>query len=154
MKYLSHLAKFAAVITTWMAWKQTASLSLCWLFWLCLLAVVAGIRPKGYGVLMLITGTASNAAVTLANGGVMPAVGAPITMRVMSPIWGLSSTHPNLLMLADHAAWGYFSVGDFCLQIGCLLVVVKFVYSKLGGKIKCYVNYGRMKQGRTLRNML
>ena len=42
--------KGIAVLVTWVAWKHTASLSMCWLFWLTVLAVEIRIRQVNYGV--------------------------------------------------------------------------------------------------------
>ncbi|MGA9389529.1 MAG: DUF5317 family protein [Candidatus Sulfotelmatobacter sp.] len=119
--------KGVAVLVTWVAWKHTASLSMCWLFWLTVLAVEIRIKQLNYGVVLLIIGTASNALVTLLNDGVMPVVGMPATLQATFPIWHVAGTGNRMLILADHASLWYFSVGDLCMQAGCLILLAKFV---------------------------
>ncbi|MGA2647274.1 MAG: DUF5317 family protein [Candidatus Sulfotelmatobacter sp.] len=122
--------KGVAVLVTWLAWKHTASLSMCWLFWLTVLTVEMRIRQLNYGIVFLIIGTASNALVTLLNNGVMPVVGMPASVQAMFPIWHTAGAGNRMLILADHASLWYFSVGDLCMQAGCLVLLAKFV--KLG----------------------
>jgi len=119
--------KGVAVLVTWLAWKHTASLTMCWLFWLTVLAVEIRIRQVNYGVLFLILGTASNALVTLLNDGVMPVVGMPAQLQATYPIWQMAGAGNRMLILADHASLSYFSVGDLCMQAGCLVLLAKFV---------------------------
>jgi hypothetical protein len=119
--------KGVAVLVTWLAWKHTASLTMCWLFWLTVLAVEIRIRQVNYGVLFLILGTASNALVTLLNDGVMPVVGMPAKLQATYPIWQMAGAGNRMLILADHASLSYFSVGDLCIQAGCLVLLAKFV---------------------------
>ena len=115
------------MLVTWLAWKHTASFTMCWLFWLTVLAVEIRIRQINYGVLFLILGTASNALVTLLNDGVMPVVGMPAKLQATYPIWRMAGAGSRMLILADHASLSYFSVGDLCMQAGCLVVLAKFV---------------------------
>jgi hypothetical protein len=119
--------KGVAVLVTWLAWKHTASLTMCWLFWLTVLAVEVRIRQVNYGVLFLILGTASNALVTLLNDGVMPVVGMPAKLQATYPIWQMAGAGNRMLILADHASLSYFSVGDLCIQVGCLVLLANFV---------------------------
>jgi hypothetical protein len=125
--------KGIAMLVTWVAWKHTASLSMCWLFWLTVLAVEIRIKQVNYGVVFLIIGTASNALVTLLNNGVMPVVGMPSTVRAMFPIWHTAEAGNRMLLLADHASLLYFSVGDLCILAGCLIVLAEFVQFGSGG---------------------
>jgi hypothetical protein len=126
--------KGVAVLVTWLAWKHTASLSMCWLFWLTVLAVEIRIRQLNYGIVFLIIGTASNALVTLLNNGVMPVVGMPATVQAMFPIWHMAGAGNRMLILADHASLSYFSVGDLCMQAGSLFLLVTLFKSGLGGR--------------------
>jgi hypothetical protein len=125
--------KGVAVLVTWLAWKHTASLSMCWLFWLTVLAVEMRIRQVNYGVVFLIIGTASNALVTLLNDGVMPVVGMPATVQAAFPIWHMAGAGNRMLILADHASLWYFSIGDLCIQAGCLILLAEFVQFGSGG---------------------
>ena len=129
------LVKGVAVVVTWLAWKHTASLSMCWLFWLTVLAIEIRIRQIDCGVVLLILGTASNALVTLLNHGVMPVVGMPATIQAKYPIWQMAGAGNQMLILADHASLRYFSVGDLCIQAGSLFLLVKIVQSSAGGTI-------------------
>jgi hypothetical protein len=124
--------KGLAALVTWLAWKHTASLTMCWLFWLTVLAVEIRIRQVNYGVLLLILGTASNALVTLLNDGVMPVVGMPAKLQATYPIWQMAGAGNRMLILADHASLSYFSIGDLCIQAGCLVLLAKFVQRGLG----------------------
>jgi hypothetical protein len=121
------LAKVVAVLVTWLAWKHTASLSMCWLFWLTVLTVEIRIRQVNYEVVLLTVGTASNALVTLLNHGVMPVVGMPSSIRATYPIWQMAGAGNQMLILADHASLWYFSVGDLCMLAGGLLLLMKFM---------------------------
>jgi hypothetical protein len=125
--------KGMAVLVTWLAWKHTASLSMCWLFWLTVLTVEIRIRQPNYGVVFLIIGTASNALVTLLNNGVMPVVGMPASVQAMFPIWHMAGAGNQMLILADHASLWYFSVGDLCIQAGCLILLAEFAQFGSGG---------------------
>jgi hypothetical protein len=127
------VVKSVAVLVTWLAWKHTASLSMCWLFWLTVLAVEIRIRQVDYGVVLLIVGTASNALVTLLNDGVMPVVGMPATVQATHPIWQMAGAGNRMLILADHASLWYFSVGDLCIQAGTLFLLMKFVQFRACG---------------------
>ncbi|MGA2647438.1 MAG: DUF5317 family protein [Candidatus Sulfotelmatobacter sp.] len=124
--------KGVAVLVTWLAWKHTASLSMCWLFWLTVLTIEMRIRQFNYGVVLLIVGTASNAFVTLLNDGVMPVVGMPATVQARFPIWHMAGAGNRMLILADQASLSYFSVGDLCMQAGCLVLLAKVQFGATG----------------------
>jgi hypothetical protein len=124
--------KGVAVLVTWLAWKHTASLSMCWLFWLTVLTIEMRIRQFNYGVVLLIVGTASNALVTLLNDGVMPVVGMPATVQARFPIWHMAGAGNRMLILADQASLSYFSVGDLCMQAGCLVLLAKVQFGATG----------------------
>jgi hypothetical protein len=124
--------KGIAVLVTWLAWKHTASLSMCWLFWLTVLTIEMRIRQFNYGVVLLIVGTASNALVTLLNDGVMPVVGMPATVQARFPIWHMAGAGNRMLLLADQASLSYFSVGDLCMQAGCLVLLAKVQFGPSG----------------------
>jgi hypothetical protein len=119
--------KGIAVLVTWVAWKHTASLSMCWLFWLTVLTLESRIKQLDYGFVFLIAGTASNALVTLLNNGVMPVVGMPSTVYASFPIWHLAGAGNRMLILADHASLWYFSIGDLCIQVGSLFLLAKLM---------------------------
>jgi hypothetical protein len=124
--------KGIAVLVTWLAWKHTASLSMCWLFWLTVLTIEMKIKQFNYGVVLLIVGTASNALVTLLNDGVMPVVGMPATVQARFPIWHMAGAGNRMLLLADQASLSYFSVGDLCMQAGCLVLLAKVQFGPSG----------------------
>jgi hypothetical protein len=124
--------KGIAVLVTWLAWKHTASLSMCWLFWLTVLTIEMKIKQFNYGVVLLIVGTASNALVTLLNDGVMPVVGMPATVQARFPIWHMAGAGNRMLLLADQSSLSYFSVGDLCMQAGCLVLLAKVQFGPSG----------------------
>ena len=115
--------RLSLVVALWLAWKHTASLPLCLAFWvMALLWVVRPIairRPSAVWVLMLI-GVLSNAVVTLANSGVMPANYDVAAFIPASPIWQ-PAVDRHLLFLSDQRALSYFSIGDLCLLTGSAL---------------------------------
>jgi hypothetical protein len=39
----------------------------------------------------------------------------------------------QMLILADHASLWYFSVGDLCIQAGCLILLAEFAQFGSGG---------------------
>jgi Flp pilus assembly pilin Flp len=85
---------------------------------------------KTTGPLFLALGILSNAVVIFANGRTMPVVGMPALFHAASPIWRAANPSDHLLALADHASMGFFSVGDFCLMAGALVLAFQFVKSK------------------------
>jgi hypothetical protein len=115
--------RLSLIVVLWLAWKRTASLPLCLAFWIIVLiwAVrpIASRRPSAVWVLVLI-GVLSNAVVTLANSGVMPANYDVATFIPASPIWQPAADR-HLLLLSDQRALSYFSIGDLCLLTGSVL---------------------------------
>ena len=115
--------RLSLIVVLWLAWKRTASLPLCLAFWIIVLIwgvrPIASRRPNAVWVLVLI-GVLSNAVVTLANSGVMPANYNPAIFIPASPIWQPAADH-HLLLLSDQRALSYFSIGDLCLLTGSLL---------------------------------
>jgi len=120
---LKMLFRSSLVIALWLAWKHTAALPLCLAFWIIVL--IWGVRPiasrcpSAVWVLVLI-GVLSNAMVTLANSGVMPANYEVATFIPASPIWQPPADR-HLLLLSDQRALSYFSIGDLCLLTGSVL---------------------------------
>ena len=117
MKLLFHLT---LVVSLWLLWKHTASLTVCMMFWIAVL--LYGVRPligrrPNLAIALVFIGVLSNAAVTVANSGVMPA-NMPATFVPASPIWQPAANH-SLLWLSDQRGLNYFSIGDLCLAIGC-----------------------------------
>lgn len=88
-------------------------------------------KTKTFGGILLVLGIFSNALVILANGKTMPVVGMPATFHAASPIWRAATPSHHLLALADHASLGFFSLGDFCLMAGALVLAFRFVKSKM-----------------------
>lgn len=128
--------KLIAVLITWLAWKQSASLTMCWLFWVTLLAVELSLAKSNLSIALVAFGTACNATVTLLNNGIMPVVDMPITFQPANPIWQAASSKHLALALADHASFWYFSIGDFLCQAGGLVLAVKFVRLTGGSMFK------------------
>jgi hypothetical protein len=115
--------RLSLTVALWLAWKRTASLPLCLAFWIIVLIwcvrPIASRRPSAVWVLVLI-GVLSNAVVTLANSGVMPANYDVATFIPASPIWQPAADR-HLLLLSDQRALSYFSIGDLCLLTGSVL---------------------------------
>ena len=125
-KTLKMILRLSLIVALWLAWKRTASLPLCLAFWIIVLiwAVrpIASRRPSAAWVLVLI-GVLSNAVVTLANSGVMPANYDVATFIPASPIWQPAADR-HLLLLSDQRALSYFSIGDLCLLTGSVLALI------------------------------
>jgi hypothetical protein len=123
---LRMLFRVSLVIALWLAWKRMASLPLCLAFWIIVLIwcvrPIASRRPSAVWVLVLI-GVLSNAVVTLANFGVMPANYDVATFIPSSPIWQPAADR-HLLLLSDQRALSYFSIGDLCLLTGSVLAFI------------------------------
>jgi hypothetical protein len=120
------LFQLCLVVSLWLIWKHTASLIVCMAFWiavlLCGVRPIIGRRPNLVLALVLI-GVLSNAVVTLANSGVMPA-NMPATFVPASTIWQPAAAHHSLPWLSDQRRLDYFSIGDLCLLIGCGLCLI------------------------------
>jgi hypothetical protein len=118
--------RLSLIVALWLAWKRTASLPLCLAFWIIVLIwcvrPIASRRPSAVWVLVLI-GVLSNAVVTLANSGVMPANYNVATFIPASPIWQ-PAVDRHLLLLSDQRALSYFSIGDLCLLTGSVLAFI------------------------------
>lgn len=125
MKLSKVLFQLSLVVLLWLLWKHTASLVVCMAFWIAVL--LYGVRPligrrSNLFLAFVLIGVLSNAVVTVANSGVMPA-NMPVTFVPASPIWQPAANH-SLLWLSDQRALNYFSIGDLCLLMGagqCLL---------------------------------
>jgi hypothetical protein len=107
-----------------LAWTQHPVIWLCEacaILWLVVRVVrSAWVRA---GVLLMLCGLTLNALVTDANAGTMPVVGMPSTLRPASPMWRGATSKTRLLLLADQARLGLFSVGDLILMFGGILIV-------------------------------
>ena len=69
----------------------------------------------------MLCGLMLNALVTEANAGTMPVVGMPSPRQPASPVWQAATSKTRLLLLADQAWLGLFSVGDLMLLSGAAL---------------------------------
>lgn len=120
------LFQLSLVVLLWVLWKHTASLALCMTFWIavllyCVRPLVGRRSNLIFGCVLI--GVLSNAVVTLANDGVIPA-NMPPTFVPASPIWQPAAAHHSLLWLSDQRRLDYFSIGDLCLLIGCGLFLI------------------------------
>lgn len=120
------LFQLSLVVSLWLIWKHTASLAVCMTFWITVL--LYAVRPlvgrrSNLIIALVLIGVLSNAVVTLANSGVMPA-NMPPKFVPASPIWQPAAAHHNLLWLSDQRRLDYFSIGDLCLLIGCGLCLI------------------------------
>jgi hypothetical protein len=114
-----------------LAWTHPA-------IWLCescaiLWLVVRVVRSPWVraGVLLMLCGLSLNALVTEANAGTMPVVGMPSTLHPASPMWRAATSKTRLLLLADQARLGLFSVGDFVLMFGGILIIAVCLHRTL-----------------------
>jgi hypothetical protein len=121
--------EFLEIVVAWLAWKRTADVAFCFLFWIILITMLARVViPRwGIGWGMILLGLECNAVVTLFNYGVMPVVGMS-NIVASSPIW---RGNGRWLLLADHASMYYFSIGDFCLMLGVITLVVQYTRRKI-----------------------
>jgi len=87
-------------------------------------------KVKIFGAILLALGILLNTFVVIANGRTMPVVGMPATFHAASPMWRAANPSDHLLPLADHASLGFFSLGDFCLMAGALVLAFRFVTSR------------------------
>jgi hypothetical protein len=113
------LFQLSLVVSLWLLWKHSASPIVCIVFWIAVL--LYGVRPligrrPNLALALVLIGVLSNAVVTVANSGVMPA-NMPATFVPASPIWQPAANH-SLLWLSDRRALHYFSIGDLCLLTG------------------------------------
>ena len=83
------------------------------------------------GVLLMLCGLSLNALVTEANAGTMPVVGMPSRLYPASPMWRAATSNTRLLFLADQARLGLFSVGDFVLLFGGILIIAVCLHRTL-----------------------
>ena len=107
-----------------LAWTQHPAIWLCEccaILWLVLRSFRSPLVRAG--VLLMICGLAMNAMVTDANAGAMPVVGMPASIRPVSTMWQPATSHTRLLLLADQAQLGLFSVGDVILLLGGSLIM-------------------------------
>jgi Flp pilus assembly pilin Flp len=79
----------------------------------------------------MLCGLMLNGLVTEANAGTMPVVGMPSRLHPASPMWQAATSNTRLPFLADQARLGLFSVGDFVLLFGGILVVAVGVHRTL-----------------------
>lgn len=116
-------------ITLWLFWKAYPSLLVCTLFWLDVIWIIHAKRLlRGLAGFIILLGVASNAAVTEANGGVMPVIGMPRNLHSASPVWCRATAHHHFLILADHAAIRFFSIGDLLLIAGASMFLLARMY--------------------------
>ena len=87
------------------------------------------------GVLLMLCGLMLNALVTEANAGTMPVVGMSSRLHPASPLWRAATSNTRLPFLADQARLGLFSVGDFALLLGGILIVAAWLHRTL--KFRC-----------------
>jgi hypothetical protein len=83
----------------------------------------------------MLSGLMLNALVTEANAGTMPVVGMPSRLHPASPLWQAATSNTRLPFLADQARLGLFSVGDFVLLFGAILIVATYLHRTL--KFRC-----------------
>lgn len=121
------IIKCIAAVVTWLAWKQSADIGMCWVCWLILLSILLSFKPRNLGIVIVICGITCNAIVTLLNYGIMPVVNMASSIQPANPIWHAATQQDHLLILADHASLGYFSIGDLIVQAGLLVLVVNFI---------------------------
>jgi hypothetical protein len=115
-----------------LAWTQHPVIWLCEscaILWLAV-RVVRSPWVRG-GVLLMLCGLTLNALVTEANAGTMPVVGMPSTLHPASPMWRAATSKTRLLLLADQARLGLFSVGDLVLMFGGTLIVAVCLHRTL-----------------------
>jgi hypothetical protein len=123
-----------------LAWMQHPFIWLCEscaILWL----VVRIVRSPcvGAGVLLMLCGLTLNALVTDANAGTMPVVGMPSALHPASPMWRGATSKTRLLLLADQARLGLFSLGDLVLIFGGILIVAVCLHRilKMEGSLSC-----------------
>jgi hypothetical protein len=123
-----------------LAWMQHPFIWLCEscaILWL----VVRIVRSPwvGAGVLLMLCGLTLNALVTDANAGTMPVVGMPSALHPASPMWRGATAKTRLLLLADQARLGLFSLGDLVLIFGGILIVAVCLHRilKMEGSLSC-----------------
>ena len=120
----------------YLAWTQHPTIWLCEscaILWL----VVRAVRSPWIraGVLLMLCGLMLNALVTEANAGTMPVVGMPSGLHPASPTWRAETPNTRLPFLADQARLGLFSVGDFVLLFGGILIIANCLHRTL--KFRC-----------------
>lgn len=119
-------------LTLWLLWKAHPGVVVRAAFWLSVIWIIRSkilIRHPAGAIVLL--GVVLNATVTELNGGVMPVVGMPIYFQAASPIWQAAQTSNHLLILADHAALHFFSIGDLALIGGAAMFVLAKLHQKL-----------------------
>ena len=125
---------FALILSV--LWKAHPDITICALFWLSIVWMTYSMkvmsRPAG---LLILLGAVSNAVVTLFNGGVMPVVGMPRSFSPVFPVWQQAHANHGLLLLADHASLGYFSIGDLLLIAGGSILLLTRVCNQFRGSV-------------------
>lgn len=121
--------RFIAVAVFWFAWRSAPGIISCAGYWIAIFSVLEiAFRSRKLAKVessLLFLGVLSNALVTMANGGIMPAVGMPSSFIPASGIWSGSDAGSRWLLLADNARLYYFSLGDIFLYLGIILFVVR-----------------------------
>jgi len=106
-----------------MLWQRRPNLWTCGLFWgIALASQIIG-WSFALSQITITVGIASNAAVTLANGGFMPVAGhRRVNLRARS-LWVQRAGSQHLLFLADNFGTSFirFSVGDVFILLGIIL---------------------------------
>lgn len=118
---------FMLVIALRFVWHRWVSLWACGAFWIVIVVwqacTIVAYHPHIIPKLLTSIGMIMNCLVTVANGGVMPVIGADEDHS----IWMVAKPWHRFLSCADHASWWGFSVGDFVLFLGIALSGVKSI---------------------------
>jgi hypothetical protein len=115
--------QLALLLATRVLWQRRPNLWTCGLFWGVALASQVVGWSFALSQIAISVGIASNAAVTLANGGFMPVAGhRRVNLRARS-LWVQREGSQHLLFLADNFGTSFFrfSVGDVFILIGIIL---------------------------------
>ncbi len=104
----------------WMEHPATWLCESCAILWLVLRSVRSPMVRTG--VLLMLCGLGMNALVTDTNAGSMPVIGMPSTVRPASPMRQGATLQTRLLLLADQARLGLFSIGDIALLFGGIVI--------------------------------
>jgi hypothetical protein len=117
------LVALGTLIMARLLWQRQPNLATCGLFWFAATVIVLIGWSWHVYEFVLAAGVASNAAVTLANGGFMPVAGHRRLMGPARSVWVQREDAKHLLFLGDN--WGNrhirFSVGDTLLAAGIVL---------------------------------
>jgi hypothetical protein len=114
-----------ALILASLLWRSHGGLALACTMWILAFLYMRSLpsRLKTHTVawFSVFLGLLCNAAVTIANGGIMPVAGLPTSFRPWLPSWCPEIPVHHLRVLADQRSLDYFSVGDVLIISGILL---------------------------------